>query len=464
MNSLLLHFTENDDLPFDIESYLREIEYLLNHDPTKKIDTILEDSVDEDNLVDDLVDTIPEMFTHDHYYLIIQIHHNMMMSMMILSPIMMMFMMDPFWTQEDKIKELKLLIVKNLYSPGSSIFLPQFSSVDSVFYVILRAIILRGPKAFKVIKILKARWRFSLLLSKGIRILDVLIAPDFEASRAHGFVLHSLDLHILSTGYSLKDKNKAKTDKTKHGNGKSMKKSKSKSKSTKKSKSVVSHVLGTKPAGNVNDETTMTNDGNEQASASFIETTGVTHRGVDFAALFGVPLTGAAMRTPVSKKVTSNFSLLELPDNEKVWCGQFLSRFKVVETVENLAPVGDNANERFQKVVKNKRNTNTGPTRPRGGFSVSSCDELLHEITEIAFVVKAHTLVLVFLFSFFVCRHVPPSCFAILTLSLCHCLYLLCHLTSVCLCGQHPIFHTNSSSLKASNQVRKSSSLNSELS
>ncbi|GJS31656.1 zinc knuckle CX2CX4HX4C containing protein [Tanacetum coccineum] len=43
--------------------------------------------------------------------------------------------------------------------------------------------------------------------------------------------------------------------------------------------SVVSHVLGTKPAGNVNDETTMTNDGNEQASASFIETTGVTHRG-----------------------------------------------------------------------------------------------------------------------------------------------------------------------------------------
>ncbi|GKE38180.1 hypothetical protein Tco_1461585, partial [Tanacetum coccineum] len=52
----------NDDLRFDIESDLREIEYLLNHDPTKEMDSILEDSVDEGNLADpnnDLVDTIP---------------------------------------------------------------------------------------------------------------------------------------------------------------------------------------------------------------------------------------------------------------------------------------------------------------------------------------------------------------------------------------------------------------------
>nr|GFC51405.1 hypothetical protein [Tanacetum cinerariifolium] len=33
----------NDDLPFDIKSDLREIEYLLNHDPTKGMDSILED-------------------------------------------------------------------------------------------------------------------------------------------------------------------------------------------------------------------------------------------------------------------------------------------------------------------------------------------------------------------------------------------------------------------------------------
>ncbi|GJR89183.1 reverse transcriptase domain-containing protein [Tanacetum coccineum] len=59
----------NDDLPFDIESDLSEIEYLLNHDPTKEMDFILEDSVDEGNLANpnnDLVDNIPEMFTDEH--------------------------------------------------------------------------------------------------------------------------------------------------------------------------------------------------------------------------------------------------------------------------------------------------------------------------------------------------------------------------------------------------------------
>ncbi|GJV36826.1 reverse transcriptase domain-containing protein [Tanacetum coccineum] len=56
----------HDDLPFDIESDLREIEYLLNYDPTKEMDSILEDSVDGGNLADDLVDTILEMFTDEH--------------------------------------------------------------------------------------------------------------------------------------------------------------------------------------------------------------------------------------------------------------------------------------------------------------------------------------------------------------------------------------------------------------
>nr|GEV49555.1 reverse transcriptase domain-containing protein [Tanacetum cinerariifolium] len=54
----------NDDLPFDIESDLRVIEYLLNHDPTKEMDSILEDSVDEGNLADpnnDVFDTIPKI-------------------------------------------------------------------------------------------------------------------------------------------------------------------------------------------------------------------------------------------------------------------------------------------------------------------------------------------------------------------------------------------------------------------
>nr|GFA34721.1 hypothetical protein [Tanacetum cinerariifolium] len=67
--SLITFPLRNDDLPFDIQSDLREIEYLLNHDPTKKMVSFLEDSVDECNLVNpnfSLVDTIPEMFTDEH--------------------------------------------------------------------------------------------------------------------------------------------------------------------------------------------------------------------------------------------------------------------------------------------------------------------------------------------------------------------------------------------------------------
>nr|GEX17154.1 putative ribonuclease H-like domain-containing protein [Tanacetum cinerariifolium] len=67
--TLITFPSRNDDLPFDIESDIREIEYLLNHDPTKEMDSILEESIDECNLADpnnDLVDTIPEMFTDEH--------------------------------------------------------------------------------------------------------------------------------------------------------------------------------------------------------------------------------------------------------------------------------------------------------------------------------------------------------------------------------------------------------------
>nr|GFB98050.1 hypothetical protein [Tanacetum cinerariifolium] len=59
----------NYDLPFDIESDLKEIEYLLNHDPIKEMDSILEDSIDENNLANpnvNIFDTIPEMFTDEH--------------------------------------------------------------------------------------------------------------------------------------------------------------------------------------------------------------------------------------------------------------------------------------------------------------------------------------------------------------------------------------------------------------
>ncbi|GKF40841.1 hypothetical protein Tco_0124183, partial [Tanacetum coccineum] len=121
----------NNDLPFDIESDLREIEYLLNHDPTKEMNSILEDLVDEGNLADpnnDLVDTIPEMFTDEH-------------TLDYSSPPLYDDVdddlesgndddyNDPF---DDKIKESNLLI-DELDLPRSSDFLPS-PECDSVLY------------------------------------------------------------------------------------------------------------------------------------------------------------------------------------------------------------------------------------------------------------------------------------------------------------------------------------------
>ncbi|GJY50080.1 reverse transcriptase domain-containing protein [Tanacetum coccineum] len=57
----------------------------------------------------------------------------------------------------------------------------------------------RGLKAFKIIKIFESPMKiFPCSYGKDIRVLDVPIAWIFEASRARGFVLRSLELHILS--------------------------------------------------------------------------------------------------------------------------------------------------------------------------------------------------------------------------------------------------------------------------
>ncbi|GKC98957.1 hypothetical protein Tco_1169232 [Tanacetum coccineum] len=81
----------NDDLPFDAESDLLELEYLLNHDPIKDMDSILEDSTVNDDTYD-----------------------------------------NPFDFKEEKIKESKLLI-DELDLPESNNFL-HFPECDSVFY------------------------------------------------------------------------------------------------------------------------------------------------------------------------------------------------------------------------------------------------------------------------------------------------------------------------------------------
>nr|GEY79573.1 hypothetical protein [Tanacetum cinerariifolium] len=54
---------------FDIESDLKEIEYLLYHDPIKDMDSNLKDPIDQSNLADlngNLADIMPEMFTDEH--------------------------------------------------------------------------------------------------------------------------------------------------------------------------------------------------------------------------------------------------------------------------------------------------------------------------------------------------------------------------------------------------------------
>ncbi|GKD42054.1 hypothetical protein Tco_1266699 [Tanacetum coccineum] len=127
----------NNDLPFDIESDLREIEYLLNHDPTKEMDSILEDSVDKGNLANpnnDLVDAIPEMFTDEHTldYSSPPLYDDVDDDLVELESDNDDVYDDPFDSKEDKIKESKLFI-EELDPPRSSDFLPS-PECDSVLY------------------------------------------------------------------------------------------------------------------------------------------------------------------------------------------------------------------------------------------------------------------------------------------------------------------------------------------
>nr|GEZ68548.1 reverse transcriptase domain-containing protein [Tanacetum cinerariifolium] len=143
-NHLLKEFTDelalitfppgNDDLPFDIESNLKEIEYLLNHDPIKEMDSILEDSVDVDNLADlndNLVDTMPEMCTDEHAldYSSPPLYDEYDDDIFEVESDTKYAYDDPFDSKGEKIKESKLLI-DELDLPRSSDFLssPEYDS------------------------------------------------------------------------------------------------------------------------------------------------------------------------------------------------------------------------------------------------------------------------------------------------------------------------------------------------
>nr|GEX94321.1 reverse transcriptase domain-containing protein [Tanacetum cinerariifolium]GEX95357.1 reverse transcriptase domain-containing protein [Tanacetum cinerariifolium] len=124
-----LTLNKRHDLPFDIESDLKELEYLLNHDPTKEMDSILEDSIDESNLAvlnDNLFDAIPEMFTDEHTldYSSPSLYDEYDNDLFELESDNDDAYKDPFYSKKDKIKESKLLS-DELDLPRSSDFLPS---------------------------------------------------------------------------------------------------------------------------------------------------------------------------------------------------------------------------------------------------------------------------------------------------------------------------------------------------
>ncbi|GKD49596.1 hypothetical protein Tco_1278572 [Tanacetum coccineum] len=125
----------NDDLPFDAESGLQELEYLLNHDPIKEMDFTHGDSVDKNSLNDNLDDTISEMFTDEHAldYSSLPLWDDYDDNLFDLETVNDNTYDGPFDSKEEKIKDSKIL-VDELDLPGSSDFLP-FPECNSVFYV-----------------------------------------------------------------------------------------------------------------------------------------------------------------------------------------------------------------------------------------------------------------------------------------------------------------------------------------
>ncbi|GKB63208.1 hypothetical protein Tco_0919394 [Tanacetum coccineum] len=109
----LTHFSftpEIDYQPFDVEADLRELEYLLNRDPTEDMVSILKDSADSTK--ENLFDTIDEMFTDEHAldYSSPPIWDDYNDDLSDLKTVIYDDYDDPFDSKEEKIKESKLLI------------------------------------------------------------------------------------------------------------------------------------------------------------------------------------------------------------------------------------------------------------------------------------------------------------------------------------------------------------------
>ncbi|GKC53170.1 hypothetical protein Tco_1075915, partial [Tanacetum coccineum] len=186
----LAHFTfppEIDYLPFDSESDLQEIEYLLNHDPIKEMDYILEDSVDKNSPDDNLVDALPLTNNDDKVFNPgILIHGNLFEVTIRVTP-----------NKNVKNTTNTSLILEDfnppLYElpfhkevPGSEILLsfsseneekvfnPGILTSKGVHTSLLPELSHRGSKAFKVIKLFKSPMEiFPCSYGEDIHILDV---------------------------------------------------------------------------------------------------------------------------------------------------------------------------------------------------------------------------------------------------------------------------------------------------
>nr|GEU58288.1 reverse transcriptase domain-containing protein [Tanacetum cinerariifolium] len=134
----------NDDLQFDIEYDLKEIEYFLHHDPIKDMDSYLEDSIDQSNIVDlndNLVDTMLEIFTdeHDLDYPSPPLYDEYDDDLFKVESDTEYVYNDPFNSNGEKIKEFKLLIdeldLPSDFLPSSendSFLSEDFSKVDTL--------------------------------------------------------------------------------------------------------------------------------------------------------------------------------------------------------------------------------------------------------------------------------------------------------------------------------------------
>ncbi|GKB06387.1 hypothetical protein Tco_0834620 [Tanacetum coccineum] len=173
----------NDDLPFDIDSDLREIEYLLNYDPTKEMDSILRrihyemkmqmsltpliNELDPPRSSDFLpspecdsvlyedfseVDALPSTNNEDKRYLILHFYELSFHKEVPGSKTLLSFSSE----NEEKIFNPEILTSKGVHTSR----LPKLSH--------------RGPKAFKVIKIFESPMEiFPCSYGEDIRILDV---------------------------------------------------------------------------------------------------------------------------------------------------------------------------------------------------------------------------------------------------------------------------------------------------